>query len=536
MPNIRTYENPIDVIRPEETGPETLARAARVIGAEYNQMGQQIGGAVSQVGGQVADAIHAHDVQAETTDIGNKIIAAKMQTDQEQAELNKRQLNPESFIDPNLTGPARAQAIADVQRQATQDQAEYNEKTLEPRMQSIRDSAHTKEGQAFTQAHLERWATEHGNKQIVNQAIVSGEQFRQGWETTTRLSIARAAANPGDLDSALADYTQNFNQGIANARGLTPEQLAKAKEEGDLGRREIVHNAIFGAAKDGDPTGIATAQTILDNPKYAGLIGSERGQLQDHIKTMTKFGESQVRQKAEDNRRAMEDTSKANEAKVFGSFAQQDGTLRQPTAQDYAGVVQLVGSGQMSAAAGNAMHRMFDVMKSEDTAQHDDPATVLNLMKGIVNGTTTLDTIGKAATDKKITVRMLIELSNGLQKPSTDALKKIDADLIVKTQLGMANSIIRGKTPDSTIHAGLNQAVQQKMDQYKIDVYMKMRDAIIMGQDPRQFVDPNSKTYVNPELYKPSPEELKNEMVKRSVPGASGDAAVAKRSWNDLGL
>lgn len=64
MPKIAEFDNPFSTLKPQETGPEALARSGRIIEAQYNAAGAKVGGAVSELGKKIEDHQTQTDILA----------------------------------------------------------------------------------------------------------------------------------------------------------------------------------------------------------------------------------------------------------------------------------------------------------------------------------------------------------------------------------------------------------------------------------------------------------------------------------------
>ena len=148
---------------------------------------------------------------------------------------------------------------------------------------------------------------------------------------------------------------------------------------------------------------------------------------------------------------------------------------------------------------------------------------------------------------QQITVTRGMELSARINRPATDAMKKISDNPIVKTQFDQAAAVIRGNVDPG------NQAVRDKTDQFKIDTLKTLQDVMAGGGDPRPYLDPKSPQYLfSPERvkqYQPTKNEIANQVVVKAAPAKPGEepavkpgnltpeqkAAILKSSFGGLG-
>lgn len=506
MPNIRSFQlTPQQAqLRPSESGPSAFERVATseqragLLGGEALSRGfQTFGRAVDQVGSQQEDKVAQLAQQAEIHNSQQEI-------------LNGAVAHTQLAVKAATELPGIL-AKSDDPVKAMQD---YYDNTYGPEVDKINSSMGTQKGQAWAAEHSEKSRETfflHGMGEAMNiQGARTVAKFQQ---TTDNLTTA-AHANP----DGLADYVQQSDGILDSVKDqMTPQQQASLEEH-----RSNIHAQIALSAGHA----LADQSAATDAKAFAaGLPPPQNFEKQLNGGWASDFLN-------EEQRQSLLSYSKVARAQneTLARQASQDGVdnltsrIYDPTNGriDYKAAAQAVGQanqdpnimqrdrnkvGAFVSQAVRAQH-MEDIGEQQLKANRDDPGTTFALMKGISEGTTTLDDIGQAAIAGKITVGRMSELAGSLQKPAADALAKVVGDPLVKSQVDQGEAIIRGSTDPG------NQAVRDKSDQYKIDVYTKMRNAQMNGQDPRQFVDPKSPTYIDPSLYKPSQQEVADQLVQ----------------------
>lgn len=239
MPNIRSYNSPVDGLQPTETGVQAVAGAARRIGSSFNEAAEAVSGVGNQMarnlGGAVRDAGEVVVKYAEHREISQGAAELAKTTD----ALTRRWNETAKNADPN--DPTVA--------------AKFREEVLEPTIQKMTEGFVTEGGQNWARGRAESLRNHVYTKTDADMATLAevavGVNFRQTSNTLTNTAMNDPSAVPHLIETidssvgAMVDTSPNLRgAAAAKARMALSE---KAKED-------IVKAGAIGAIqRAGDP-------------------------------------------------------------------------------------------------------------------------------------------------------------------------------------------------------------------------------------------------------------------------------------------
>lgn len=242
MPVIRQYDNPVDTLRPSETGIEAWASTGRHIEAEFARLGHAVGGAVTGVGAQI-DAYNAHQ------------------------EIS-RGANSFAGLFDDLTQQWNATAKAADPNDPTVA-TRFREEVLAPALDKFREGFATQAGQQWAQARSEHLQQHMFTKTAADMSTLAGDALvvnRQ--EMASRWSNA-VYADPTGLDDALKSVDHTIGALVDTNPNITGLQAGKFKTEIAFNlKKQIAQAAFVGAVRSNPDEGLKLAR----DPKYADYL------------------------------------------------------------------------------------------------------------------------------------------------------------------------------------------------------------------------------------------------------------------------
>lgn len=295
MPNIQEYVSPVSQIRPDEQGPETLARTGRFIEQQATAAGAALGGAVAHVGGQIGAAIDQHN---EMTDLASSLKAvsqSKLAADQEwQGRLK------DAAASGNLDGAVQEQQQADGERW---DNLLQNAQTDPVRK-------HLMEEQAID---MER-SGERYRGQVAN---VSGNLVVSQLDQMSNNGVNRVMNDPDTFEDEVASQQRAVSAMISTQRGLTAEQSVALTEKT---QRDVAVNLAKGTIAgmlhrtlpDGTPdlASIHQAAAELQAGRFNEALGGARDQVVAQTDEAVRYAKVAANSMQEAQVRAREQQSK----------------------------------------------------------------------------------------------------------------------------------------------------------------------------------------------------------------------------------
>ena len=510
MPNIPQFEvSPQGAqLHPNEEGPSAFAR----IGREQQYTSEQAGRVIAQGAGKLGEAAGGIYNSIEKHQTTQQFVQGMQQSTAAQIKFDDAKQQALNSPDPTNT-------MKDVITQFGEE------------LDKIGGTFTTDEGQRQWAEHRASVFNQFAVHGMAEASTAVGEHTIASVESTKNNLIAQVDANPHNVDGVLDQLHQLFTGAKGN---LTAPQQAELDKEEISTRNQIGLVSVNSAAKTffkNNPEKTADDFPMGDLAKDAAgnSVLTAEGQL--HAQAIVKAAKVQndqvVREKSQDaidqHTGAIYDPStfrvNLSAAVQQGGAIQADPNIRR---QDKNRAVGFIGTAVRQQLA-------EDLGFEAQRATKDDPATVYRLLKGVgdLEKPTTLEDIGLAMEKHQITVTRGMELSARINRPATDAMKKISDNPIVKTQFDQAAAMIRGNVDPG------NQAVRDKTDQFKIDTLKTLQDVMAGGGDPRPYLDPKSPQYLfSPERvkqYQPTKDEIANQVVVKVAPGGQTSTPPAAK-------
>jgi len=256
MAKIVEYNAPTEDtnLRPNEIGAEALARSGRIIEAQGDRAGAELGSAVAGLG-QVGEMAVRHAEQMQTTQSAADFA---VKSDQINTYVQKSL----AAADPNHLPEARLAILDSYVKPMMQDWIDGAGSTAEDR------KYRTGQVDRFTQ-----YMTEHTGAQVVRAA---GDTMAVNIGKIKDASSAATANDPGSVDFHLNEVKLGIADTADRATrdsGVSFDDAQKAKTELTLAaQKKVVSSAFYGIAKN---QGSAAAEAFARNPKYAPFMDGD---------------------------------------------------------------------------------------------------------------------------------------------------------------------------------------------------------------------------------------------------------------------
>lgn len=248
MPNIAEYTNPDDSLRPNDAGVQAAAQAGRRIGSFYHQIGQDIGGAVKEVGDQYED----HQAQQEISHgfASGMTVANQLQ---QQADTFAKGADPN---DPTWT-------------------QKFLEGTAQPAIQAWQDSFQTPKGKLYAAQHAADITEQLTHKVMADRSTLAGQAAVNNFEQGTNQAAQMAYTDPANLDKILGTHDMGTQAVIDGMPNLTADQAGTLKNTlGPKAKQQIAVSGIMGWMDKGQ-AGIDQARKLLIGGTYADELGDK---------------------------------------------------------------------------------------------------------------------------------------------------------------------------------------------------------------------------------------------------------------------
>lgn len=265
-------------LHPSDMGPEAFMMEGRHIRAEYTAAGQELGSAVRQVGGQLGEAIDAHEAQME---ISHGAAALAQMNDGLVQGWNAAAKN----ADPNDTSISQ----------------QFRDTVLEPGLENWAGQFQTKAGQAWAQNQAMQVRQHMYEKQAADMSYRAGLAATTNLEQTANSLANTARTDPSHLDQSLGLVDNTVSALVDNMPNLSADNAAKMKTQlAQAYKTKITTAAIRGMAES-NPEATLTA---LTSGKYAEYLDPSDQQ------TLTTYAHQQIKAKEQDAKHAQVDADR----------------------------------------------------------------------------------------------------------------------------------------------------------------------------------------------------------------------------------
>lgn len=518
MPNIREYQNPINGIKPDDMGAEAFARSGRVIEENYNKAGALVGGGVRELGKGLSEYAEQADKQATLHQVSQGVASASAVL----ADNTQKWNDLAAHTDPNNMGAAREQFL-----------------------NGLKDDLGKFQG-GFTTDHSKLWGAEHAanllnhfnEKTLADVSTAAGQSLKINVMKMGDNLAATIHNDPSSIDAALAMVPSSIEAMVNNSHSLSAAQAITAKTELTQELQQRITHLSVASTMDRN----VAAGTAMLTGKYANFLRPEDlQQLENYGKTVTRANHADAVMARQDQefkeRQASEARAKQflNEMAPLGPDGRPGPVQIQPDA--YARVLQ---DKTMKPSEQMTVFTFMDRITKDRAAgalAHNDPAIVGDFIARIgdpENPVTQTD-IADAVKAGKMTPQFGMELFGKASAENQQAMTKLNADPIVKAEFDRAAARITNNINANGI-GGMNQAVRDKIDQFKMDQLRTLQDAVANKQDYRRFLDPKNPDYLfsddKVDVYKPTKEDIAKQLVASPVKKPAG---TPEQPREDLG-
>lgn len=294
MPEIREFDNKIDGLKPDDRATQATVFAARHVGAEYANIGQSIGGAITSAG-----------------DTYEKI--------KSQQEISQGLATRAQIVDNLTTAWNVTSNNSDPNDHSTA------EKWREEQLQPILDAWQT----GFSTEHGRQWAMEQSaqmqqhffEKTAADQSVKAGQAAKRNlidFNTSTTNTLLQ---DPASLNTALGTTDMAIDSIIKADPDMTPEQAAALRGPiRDQFRLDQAKAAVIGTAR-ADPD---KAMADLQSTKYDAVLNAEQKN------SLFGFAESIKREARADARAATAAQNEAQKQDFNGKVSAVEAQLQNP--------------------------------------------------------------------------------------------------------------------------------------------------------------------------------------------------------------
>lgn len=268
MPNIEEFNAGSGQLDPSNRGTEAAVQEGRRVGSFYHQIGEGIGGAISEVGGQY----EKHQTQQEMlrlyssgTDLENNIRQAW------QAYASK----PENANRPDLA-------------------SSFMDEQVTPIVNSWQSFAKTDSGQRFAAEYGARIRQNMFEHTAAEQSSIDAEAAIQHGKDAMNSLSAGIANDPGGNHDAAIGTMKDVATALASS---IPDPVTRAKVEGELTAQAQAQGAVahyLGLINSGQP-GIDQARKDMDAGRYGAYLSPEQTEA---LRSRADSAERQIVEKA----------------------------------------------------------------------------------------------------------------------------------------------------------------------------------------------------------------------------------------------
>jgi hypothetical protein len=495
MPNIPQYDVPVSESKftPDSGGAMVTARAARVtqetaksIGDATTQQWRALGHTVAEGGKLLDDYVTQRDI----TNAGQQHTAISAQAAQDLPKILANAADP-------------VQAAKD-----------YYDKTYNPALEKINEGMMTKRSRMWAAEHSQSGAQAFMRTAIGEATAIQGARAISGFQTSIDNLGAAARSDPHNADQYMkqVDSLMDGLKGTLSAQQqITLEghrnamkgqvALSAAHALADQNPEQFKKDLAGGWGKD--VLGVKEREALIH---YADYQGKRQTRL-NKVKSQTTIGEW-----------------------VEGKIDQQTGDAKEVTPADIGAINSNpnIHADDKPAATrfGVAVNRVQQWMvahkvKGRATPPGDAAAEIdLRQRIGNAENPTTLDQVTDAVNEyakdprRGISPNKAMEIAKRLKPAKLEDISHASNHPVLKGELDRAKAMITGANEPN------NGAVKDKVDTFKLDVLRQVQERLDKGQDWKALLNPKDPDYLfTPEriaTYRPSPEEVKNQMVKRA--------------------
>lgn len=472
MPQLAQYTSPINGLRPDEAGAETLARSGRFIESQYKEVGSELGGAVSKVGGQIGQVIDQHNEMTDLATSLDLVSQAKLaRTDQWDQRLK------DGAQQGNTDGLVGAQQQADSE---TWD--------------NIMSQAKTPAVQKYLSERRAQDMDQSGLQYRAQVSHVSGEIVANQYEKSFNASNALVSRDPSQLSVALSDDAQALDAIKNTQKNLSPEDSLSFDKTQQQHAQNLASSAaqslLYKTLPNGmpDPSGPAQLKDWLDSGKL-DMLGEKKGGVAAEMERVAQTNKIIANQQLE-----AQDRAYSNQANLAGSTfaltgkASANGVYYPPEA-----LAQL-----QNTLKGNpkGASMLLDANKLVAEGLHGASEVAPNssdqsdIMLGIRDGTATASQIITAGADHKTTHEETLSnlsLLNNYDRLGPDRKLVSETMAAAKYQPGIVNKVLEGITGDPDGAARFSNIQSQFTSEYA-----KQRADGTLKPNARDLNDPTS--------------------------------------------
>ena len=307
MANIPTYTNPIDGLKPSETGVEAYARTAYRINSAYREAGSALGSAVAtageQVGQKIDDANYREDVSRGMSDYA--AIQNKLTRGYQQAVTD-------SMSDDPATAAKGKKALDN-----------FYQDEVQPAYEGWQQNFSTQRGRDLATTHAAAGLMHWQEKVATGVGVVSGVAANKRYDETVNLT-----SNTINMDPTPAQYSHSIetlrtsiDATVAAHTDWSPEQAAKFKEEAfQRGSKEYAFSFVDGLAKKG-PAGSEAARTYLESGMFKEVLNAQEvDALRQHTIRMDNMRTQDLDRNRMIDQHEMEDKSRGAMGRIMNDW------------------------------------------------------------------------------------------------------------------------------------------------------------------------------------------------------------------------
>lgn len=288
MPNITEYTNPVDGLNPSNEGIEAAVQSGRRIGTFYHQIGQDLGGDVTQLG----DQYNQHAGQQEILAGSAHLVKLNADIDQQINDFAKRStLDPSDpqYVDPNnhaILGQAQQQ-FADV----------YD---------NFGAQFKTKAGQAWAQENINRSAAHVYEKTSADMSTMAGLAAVRNLSDTVNTSAAAVHADPSSLSTTLDNFDTTIAHTVASGT-LDADTAGRLQIKAQEDKAQMVMSAARGRIELNPKAGTDAIESDPYISKY--LKPEQQEELRDYGTRMIRSAQADAERETAMQDKAFKDKS-----------------------------------------------------------------------------------------------------------------------------------------------------------------------------------------------------------------------------------
>jgi hypothetical protein len=473
MAQIRQYESEkaLQGIQPQERGVEAWQMEGRRVGQFYHQIGDEVGGAVKEVG----NIVETHDSMQE---ISKGSADAMTQMDQLTQSWNDTIKNS----DPN--DPHIAE--------------KWRDEVLEPTLEKF--------NQGFTTKQSQMWALDHANsmrqhfveKTMADQSTLAGDAMVANIQTVGNRGSSMVMNDPTALPAVLGLADNSIHAMTTGNPNITADQASRANTELSLNvKKQIVASAVIGAAQRNPDQ----ATALLNSDSAANyLSGEEKKSLSGYINEQGRLSLEAQKSQAEMQRRSDIEDVNGVLAKVEAStidpntgdikvgpdyFTNLGKVLAMPGARD----TDTARTIQSMINWGHEQIKQGREPASSDPHVYADFKTRAQLQQGDPRALT-LGDVYQAAAEGKLNQHDFTMYKGWVNEAGKNPQRQAQQKILDQFEKGM-----RGYITSSTMMATNPQQDQRYME-FQQDAQQRFEAGVADGKKPLDLVSPSSSDYI----------------------------------------